>query len=189
MYVSAVAEVERVEHRADGTTETTTVTDRTYADIDAERYYVESTRGEELYGENGVCYFHDEDGEVHPSADRAHVTRRAVGGFVPYFHLTFDWTDAERRSDGTFTLSSDRPAGDGLPQVFWEEWLGVPQEGTLRLNSDGLIAGWTLASRRTFHRDGDQYVVFWTLENAVEYDDDDVPARLPDGAPDWTTGR
>lgn len=185
-YVVATLEDTRVEHRPDGSTETSTATESVYADVEGGRYYVESSRGTERYGADGVHYFRDVDGVVQASADRAHVTRRAVGGSIPYFHLTYRWTDAARRDDDSFELSSDRPAGDGLPEVFREGWRGVPQEGTLSLGTDGAITGWTLASRQTFHRDGEQYTIDWTSENAVTYTDSE-PSGLPPDAPSWVS--
>ena len=177
----------RVLHRPDGSTETTTVAERVYADLEAGRYYVESSRGTEHYGEDGVHYVRDPDGAVHASADRAHVTRRAVGGTIPYFHLAFRWTDAARPGDGSFRLSSDRPTGDGLPEVFREPWRGVPRTGTLTLGADGGVTGWRLASRRTFRRGGEGYTVDWTSENEVEYREGRPPEGLPADRPGWAT--
>lgn len=186
-YVAATIEDRRVERRPDGSTATSTVTEDVYADVDAGRYYVETSRGSERYGADGVHYVRDVDGEAHARADRAHVTRRAVGGTIPYFYLAFRWTDATRNDDGTFTLSSDRPAGDGLPRIFQEPWRGVPQEGTLSLGSDGGMTGWRLASRRTDRRDGEEYAVDWTAENEVRYLED-APDGLPAERPSWATG-
>lgn len=185
-YVSATIEDERVEHLPDGTTDATTATEDVYADVEAERYYVESTRGTERYGANGVRYFRDVDGVVDRSADRAHVTRRAVGGSIPYFHFTFRWTDATRTSSGSFELSSDRPAADGLPEIFREGWRGVPRTGTLSLDPEGRLSSWTLESQQTFHRDGDQHTVRWTTENSVTYADE-TPDGLPEDTPEWAT--
>ena len=185
-YVTATMEDTRVEHRPDGSTDTSTVTERIAADVEAERYYIESSRGVERYGADGIHHFRDVDDVVHRSADRAHVTRRAVGGSIPYFHFTFRWTDATRHADRSFALSSGRPAGDGLPQIFREAWRGVPQDGDLSLDSEGRISGWTLTSEQRFHRGGDQYVVEWTSENAVTYTDA-VPEVLPTAKPDWVT--
>ena len=185
-YVAATLADTRVEHRPDGSTDTSTVTERVAADVAAERYYVESSRGAARYGADGVHHFRDVDGVVDRAADRAHVTRRAVGGSIPYFHFTFRWTDASRRDDGSFALASGRPVGDGLPEIFREGWRGVPQDGDLALDADGRISGWTLASEQRFHRDGDQYVVDWTTENAVTYTDE-APDALPAGPPEWVT--
>lgn len=186
-YVVATLEDRRVEHGPDGTTETTTVTEHVAADLEAGRYYVETSRGSEHYGVDGVHFFRDVDGVVHASADRAHVTRRAVGGSLPYLHLTFRWTDATRAGDGSFRLSSDRPTGDGLPEVFLEEWRGVPQTGSLSLGPGGGITGWTLESRRRFRRDGDRYTVRWTSANEVRYVDGRAPDGLPAERPGWAT--
>ena len=185
-YVSATLSDTRIEHRPDGSTDETTTTERVAADVDAGRYYIETARGAERYGADGVHHFRDVDGVVHRSADRAHVTRRAVGGSIPYFYVTFRWTNATQNSDGSFELSSNRPAGDGLPEVFWEGWRGVPQAGDLSLDAEGRIDGWTLESKQQFQRNGDQYTVDWTSENSVTYTED-APELLPDSAPEWVT--
>lgn len=185
-YVSATLADTRVEHRPDGSTDTTTTTERVAADVAAGRYYIETSRGAERYGADGVHHFRDVDGVIHRSADRAHVTRRAVGGTIPYFYLTFRWTGATPNGDGSFVLSSDRPAGDGLPEVFWEGWRGVPQTGDLSLDAEGRIDAWTLESQQRFHRNGDQYTVDWTTENAVAYTEE-APDILPAITPEWVT--
>jgi len=186
-YVSAALDDKRAARGPDGSTDVGIVTERVAADVEAERYLVESTRGTTRYGEDGVHYFRDADGVVHPSADRGHVVRRAVGGSTPHVHVTFRWTDAVRNPDGSFVLSSEGPAGDGVPEVFGEPWRGVPQSGTLRLDPEGRIAGWRLRTRQTFHRDGGQHTVVYTSESAVTYADD-PPSGLPETTPAWTDG-